>query len=257
MQLDPELVLIDLEVTSAKAVIDTLAARMHTLGYVKESFAEAVWKREQVYSTGLPTEIPVGLPHTDIAHCLKPTIAVAVLRNPVEFGMMGDPTQTVKTQLVFCLSVTNPDDQIIYLRRLIDFFQQTEQIQKLIAAKSVTQVISIVNSNLAGEETATVTEITPQVKETGEFCIDLEITNEVGLHARPAAKFVQLCSKYKSKISISNLTTDSPTVDAKSIIKVLSLAVRQGNSIRLTALGDDAQEAITSLAQAIRSGFAE
>lgn len=257
MQLDPGLILIGLQASSAKEVIDTLASRMHDLGYVKETFAEAVWKREQVYSTGLPTEIPVGLPHTDIAHCLKPTIAIAVLKNPVEFGMMGDPEQTVQTQLVFCLSVTVPDDQVVYLRRLIDFFQQTEKVKELIATKSVEAVISIMEANLFDEEAPASESSSLQVSDTGEYSIDLSITNEVGLHARPAAKFVQACSKFKSKITICNLSTSSSTVDAKSIIKVLSLAIRKDNQIRLAAAGEDAEEALLAISNLIQSGFDE
>lgn len=257
MRLDPGLILIGLQASSAKEVIDILASRMHDLGYVKETFAEAVWKREQVYSTGLPTEIPVGLPHTDIAHCLKPAIAIAILKNPVEFGMMGDPTQTVQTQLVFCLSVTVPDDQVIYLRRLIDFFQQTEKVKQLITSESVEIVVSIMEANLADETAPTPDTGGIQVSETGEFSVEHTITNEVGLHARPAAKFVQACSKFKSKLTICNLSTGSPIVDAKSIIKVLSLAVRKDNQIRLTAAGEDAEDALVALSNLIRSGFDE
>jgi len=80
------------------------------------------------------------------------------------------------------------------------------------------------------------------------------IQNKAGLHARPAAVFVQTASKFKASIS---LEMDGRKVDAKSIMGIMSLCAGQGKQIVLKAEGDDAEEALTTLIQLINSKFGE
>lgn len=80
------------------------------------------------------------------------------------------------------------------------------------------------------------------------------IANKTGLHARPAAQFVQAASKFKSRIKISKAGREA---DAKSIISVLSLGAGKGTEITLKAEGEDEQAAIDALAVLIQSNFGE
>lgn len=68
---------------------------------------------------------------------------------------------------------------------------------------------------------------------------------DVGLHARPAAYFVQEASRFSSEIYISKGTA---RVNAKSIMGVMSLAVAKGTEITIEATGRDEQEAVAVLA---------
>jgi phosphotransferase system HPr (HPr) family protein len=83
------------------------------------------------------------------------------------------------------------------------------------------------------------------------------IQNEVGLHARPAALFVQTAAKFKAKIKVKNATRGTPFIDAKSILSVLGLAVAKGHEIEVTAEGEDEQAALETMARLIESDFAE
>ncbi|MFN8457484.1 MAG: HPr family phosphocarrier protein [Anaerolineae bacterium] len=83
------------------------------------------------------------------------------------------------------------------------------------------------------------------------------IQNEVGLHARPAALFVQTAAKFKAKIKVRNATRGTPFVEAKSILSVLGLGVAKGHQIDLTAEGEDEQAALETMAHLIESDFAE
>ena len=74
--------------------------------------------------------------------------------------------------------------------------------------------------------------------------IDLIIKHEVGLHARPAAIFVQTASAYSSDIEI---THQEKTVNAKSILAVLTLGVHKDAEVTLKAEGPDAEEALKAL----------
>ena len=88
----------------------------------------------------------------------------------------------------------------------------------------------------------------------------IAINNKVGLHARPAALFVQDANKYTSEISIS--TTDPDTkenrnANAKSILGILTLGVFQGMEIVIKAAGDDEETAVASLVKLVEGNFGE
>ncbi|SFL28215.1 HPr family phosphocarrier protein [Halanaerobium salsuginis] len=80
------------------------------------------------------------------------------------------------------------------------------------------------------------------------------ITNKTGLHARPAAQFVQKAGKFDSKIEI---IFEEKEVNAKSIMGVMSLGVGKGNEITVRADGEDAQEAIKELVEFIEVEMAK
>lgn len=85
----------------------------------------------------------------------------------------------------------------------------------------------------------------------------LKITNPVGLHARPAALFVQKAGEFKADIRVRNLTRGTPFVDAKSILGVMGIGVAQGHEIEITATGDDAAEALAALQALAENNFGE
>ena len=87
--------------------------------------------------------------------------------------------------------------------------------------------------------------------------IELDVRNPSGLHARPAAVFVKAASGFGSDIRVTNLTTDSPEVTAKSIIAVLGLGVQRGHRIRLTCHGGDEHAAMTALQGLVEGGLGE
>ncbi len=72
----------------------------------------------------------------------------------------------------------------------------------------------------------------------------LVIKNKQGLHARPAALFVQTASKYDSSITIRK---DNDEVNGKSIMGILMLGAEKGSVIFIRAEGQDAEEAIAEL----------
>jgi len=82
-----------------------------------------------------------------------------------------------------------------------------------------------------------------------------EVKNEVGLHARPAARFVKQAKQYQSSVEIRNKTTDKDWVDGKSILKVLTLGVEQGHTVELRIDGRDMEEAAEGLKNFIEVGL--
>lgn len=80
------------------------------------------------------------------------------------------------------------------------------------------------------------------------------ITNKTGLHARPAAQFVQKAGKFDSKIEI---VFEEKEVNAKSIMGVMSLGVGKGNEITVRAEGADADKAVKELVDFIEVEMAK
>ena len=82
----------------------------------------------------------------------------------------------------------------------------------------------------------------------------VQIVNEAGIHARPAAEIVKAAAKFRSEITI---VKDGLDVNAKSIMGVMMLAAECGSTVLLRAIGDDAEAAIDAIAAVISAGFGE
>ena len=80
------------------------------------------------------------------------------------------------------------------------------------------------------------------------------VRHDAGLHARPAAQFVKLAKQFKSSINVSS---KGKTVNAKSIVFLLTLGVSKDTMIELTADGEDEQEAVAALVKLVESNFPE
>jgi multiphosphoryl transfer protein len=87
--------------------------------------------------------------------------------------------------------------------------------------------------------------------------IQLRVRNRLGLHARPAAKFVATAARFQSQIQVKNVTRATEAVRADSINQVSTLGVRQGHEIAIMATGIDADEALEALQALVESQFGE
>ncbi|GGL69712.1 hypothetical protein GCM10009706_05090 [Curtobacterium citreum] len=78
----------------------------------------------------------------------------------------------------------------------------------------------------------------------------VELVNESGLHARPAAEFVKTATKHEATVRVNG-------VDAKSLLAIMALALPKGATVTIEATGADAQDAVDALTALVRSGFSE
>ena len=86
------------------------------------------------------------------------------------------------------------------------------------------------------------------------FVKDVQVQNQVGLHARPATFFIQKANEFKSSIWVEK---DERRVNAKSLLGVLSLGIVGGTTIRIIADGADEEQTVSGLVKLVESGFAE
>lgn len=86
----------------------------------------------------------------------------------------------------------------------------------------------------------------------------ITVEHEVGLHARPAAKFAKMAATFESDITVSNVTIGGDPVNAKSVLHIISKAkVAGGHDVRIEASGPDEDAAIAALVELVETNFGE
>jgi phosphocarrier protein len=86
---------------------------------------------------------------------------------------------------------------------------------------------------------------------------DIVVSNKLGLHARPAMQFVDLANSFTSDIIVRKFGEEPGEADGKSVMQMIILAATEGTRMRIEASGEDAEKAVTELAQLFESKFGE
>ncbi|HYO09394.1 MAG TPA: HPr family phosphocarrier protein [Tepidisphaeraceae bacterium] len=86
---------------------------------------------------------------------------------------------------------------------------------------------------------------------------DIVVSNKLGLHARPAMQFVDVANQFQSDITVHKLGEEPAEADGKSVMQMIILAATEGTPMRIDAAGDDAEDAVTKLAELFDSKFGE
>jgi phosphocarrier protein len=87
-----------------------------------------------------------------------------------------------------------------------------------------------------------------------ERTTEVTIQNKYGLHARPAAEFVKLATKFRSEVWVRK---DEVEVSGKSIMGVMMLAAEYGSTIEIRAAGEDSEAALEALSGLVSTRFGE
>jgi phosphocarrier protein HPr len=80
------------------------------------------------------------------------------------------------------------------------------------------------------------------------------VVNQLGMHARAAAKFVHLATRFQAHVTVAR---DTREMDGKSIMGLLLLAASRGSTITVSADGADERQAVDDLCALVASGFGE
>ena len=80
------------------------------------------------------------------------------------------------------------------------------------------------------------------------------VVNQLGMHARAAAKFVHVATRYDARVTVAR---DRREIDGKSIMGILLLAAARGSTITISAEGTDEQDAVAALVALVQSGFGD
>ncbi len=96
-----------------------------------------------------------------------------------------------------------------------------------------------------------------QEQAEADLSVQLTLANEHGLHARPAAKFVQLAASFDALVQVADLTVEKGPVSASSLNALATLGAVHGHKIKITARGNQAAEALTALQTLVEDNFGE
>ncbi len=120
------------------------------------------------------------------------------------------------------------------------------------AKQALTAKIEHINASSAPEP-----EMTTAAPATESESARLKVRNRLGLHARPAARFVQEAGRFKADVALTNLSTNAGPVNAKSINAVITLGVQQNHEIQINASGPEAAATLAALCLLASQNFGD
>jgi PTS system galactitol-specific IIA component len=141
-----ELILLDIDANDNGEAIDQLSQCLFNHRYVNSEFIQAIREREASFPTGLPT-MPFGtaIPHADSIYVSKTSIAVGILRDSVEFRVMGSAKDTVSVKLIFMIAQKEKKMQIDSLQRILGIIQDKTTLEKIISMKNQNEISQLLN----------------------------------------------------------------------------------------------------------------
>jgi phosphotransferase system HPr (HPr) family protein len=90
------------------------------------------------------------------------------------------------------------------------------------------------------------------------YSVIVQVTNKLGLHARPASDLAMEARKFSSSVIIRNLDVEQPTdISAKSMMKIMAGRIKTGTRLEIVAEGEDEKQAVDALRVLLASGLRE
>lgn len=141
-----DLMFLNVEINEQKELLKYMAKRLNDFGNVNEIFIKEVVKREKEFPTGLQIEdIGVAIPHSDIEYVNNPSIALAILKEPVEFYSMEDSEKLIPVNAVFMLAINDGDKQLKLLQEITSLIQSKETMKNIIEANTKEAILEHIN----------------------------------------------------------------------------------------------------------------
>ncbi len=149
--LKTEHILLNMRASNAEELIQTLTNALVQSGNATPEFSADVWKREQVFPTGLPTQpFPIAIPHADPDHILASAICVGVLDTPVQFAQMGtDGSIILDVRIAFLLAIKEQAKQVEMIQQLMTLIQSPSLLSKLLEVRSPADALDLIHRSLA------------------------------------------------------------------------------------------------------------
>lgn len=137
-----DLVFKNLEFKDNTEALRFLATKLWEKGYVKKEYEKAILDREKDYPTALPSiDVKIAIPHADHKLVNKASLAVGVLKNPVEFRAMDDPDKKLNVSIIIMLALSEPHGHIEMLQKIVKLIQNSELLKQIVKASSDEEII--------------------------------------------------------------------------------------------------------------------
>jgi len=115
---------------------------------IGQGFVTACIEREKSFPTGLPTVIPVAIPHAASDEVNITSVCILKLKNPVEFKRMDDSSESIRARLVFNLAIKGHNEHLDYLQNLIAFVMDEEKVKKCLSL-SLGEIPNYLENNMS------------------------------------------------------------------------------------------------------------
>jgi phosphocarrier protein FPr len=210
--------------------------------YIDAVYVTSMLEREKVANTylGNGITIPHGLPKD--RDLIKRT-GIAVVQVPS--GVTWNSGEIAH----FVVGIAaKSDEHIEVLRRLTRVLGDKEQVDRLVRTTDPRDIIEA----LTGERPVAPRQ-SDDAADYAQF-FDAVILNKTGLHARPAATFIDIAKRFPAAIRVRH---DASVADGKSLISLLQLGIEHGAAIRVSAQGPDSAAALDALQSAIAVGLGD
>lgn len=143
-------VMIDEEGLDTYAVEDRLAGVLLSGDWVKESYPSAIHTREENFPTGLNAGgLNIALPHCDMEHVNRGALCVGVLKHPVSWRCMDDPSKTCDVCLVVMLALDEAHAHLEMLQKVIGLLQDQEAVGRIIACETAADAYALLQDKLS------------------------------------------------------------------------------------------------------------
>jgi len=138
-----------LEAAGTEEALEKMGRLLYEKGFVKESFIQAIQEREKNYPSGLPMEgHKIAIPHTDAEHVERSVILFARLRTPLEFSVMGDPSQKIQVRLISMFALKEKKLIGDLLETLITSYQEDATLDAIIKAPDAAEMYRILREKV-------------------------------------------------------------------------------------------------------------
>jgi len=243
MTLDLENIKIGSTAASKADAIREAANLLVQTQYIKPGYMNSMMEREKVANTflGNGIAIPHGLPK-DRDEILRTGIAVVQIPNGVEWNA-GEIVH-----LVVGIAARS-DEHIEVLSNLTTLLGDEALIQRLSVTSDPHDIIASLTQSAGAKPAAA----QPQLADFA-LAVEAVIQGKLGLHARPAATFVEVAKQFVSDVHVRY---GEKFANGKSLNSLLQLGVKGGTAIRIMAQGDDADAALLALKEAVAQGLGE
>jgi phosphocarrier protein FPr len=161
--------------------------------------------------------------------------AVAISRPAAAFDAEGQPVSLLMTVAVV-------DDQPL---------QVLNRLSDMLISNTADRLL---NADAPELLTLLTTDVEPA---QNSLSAEFQVRNEHGLHARPGTVLVNTIKQFNSEITVTNLDGTGKPANGRSLMKVVALGVKKGHRLRFTAVGEDAEQALKAIGEAVAAGLGE
>jgi phosphoenolpyruvate-protein phosphotransferase len=239
LMVSPQQIVLNAQVTTKDEVLELISQNMSSQGLVSGDYLEALLAREEKVSTYLING--VAIPH-GVNEAKEQVVQTGVIIAQVPKGVTWNEKGDVVKFIVGIAA--KGTDHLSLLQRLTTVVMDEALAEQLATTTDKNDILNAIN---AEGQTA------PEQLEDYTVVAQAEVIDDAGMHARPASLISEQAAKFPgTSIRIRN---GKKTASAKSMAALLSMGAQSGDVLFVSAEGDEAEQAVQTLAEMISQGL--